>query len=457
MTITTISRQTQIWQDPRAIALLMAASLTTMANATISPALPGLERLFADDPNAAMLVRLLVPAPSLSVAIFAPFAGLVADWYGRRHMLLAGVILFVIAGCAGLFLPDLPTIFASRLILGLAVALIMTAQTALIGDYFTGDNRSALSGLQISARNFGGLVFISLAGWFAAVSPRLPFLIYGVAAVFLPLMWKTIKDTLRTSFNSSPKLDDRSLKPSSWALAFTLLVVLQAVTNMVFFVMPTQLSFFFAAAGYSSPVMTGSALGILMLSGGSLALLYGRVQRVIGYGGIFALGYGAMALGFALLALAATPLAWFAAAAAIGAGYALVSPSFVTLALRLAPPQRRGAAGGILTASVFIGQFCSPLLSTPLIVAYGYEELFQITSSFAAAMAVAAVLKASAMRLQALKRGVPTVEWRHTAEHGPAPDGAVGNDAFGTKLTLRNIQISANERKQNTKAGEWAD
>jgi MFS family permease len=82
MDVSTTPRQTQIWRDARAIALLMAASLTTMANATISPAPPGLERLFADDPNTGMLVRLLVPAPSLSVAIFAPFAGLVADRYG---------------------------------------------------------------------------------------------------------------------------------------------------------------------------------------------------------------------------------------------------------------------------------------------------------------------------------------------------------------------------------------
>jgi MFS family permease len=421
MIITTIPRQTQIWQDPRAIALLMAASLTTMANATISPALPGLERLFADDPNAAMLVRLLVPAPSISVAVFAPFAGLIADRYGRRRMLLAGVVLFVIAGCAGLLLPDLPTIFASRLVLGVAVALIMTAQTALIGDYFTGDDRSALSGLQISARNFGGLAFISLAGWFAAISPRLPFVIYGVAAVFLPLMWKVITDARRTTPAPHASLEDGSSDSSSWGLVFALLVLLQAVTNMIFFVMPTQLSFYFEAAGYSSPVMTGSALGILMLSGGSLALLYGRVQRAIGYVGIFALGYGAMALGFVVLALAATPLAWLVGASAVGAGYALVSPSFVTLALGLAPPRRRGAAGGVLTASVFIGQFCSPLVSTPLIAAYGYEGLFYITSSLAAAMAAAAVLKACAMGLPALKRGIPTMEWRHPAKQWPAP------------------------------------
>ncbi|RDI53876.1 hypothetical protein DES45_11280 [Microvirga subterranea] len=40
MQITAIPRQPQVWRDPRAIALLIAASLTTMANATISPAPP---------------------------------------------------------------------------------------------------------------------------------------------------------------------------------------------------------------------------------------------------------------------------------------------------------------------------------------------------------------------------------------------------------------------------------
>jgi MFS family permease len=388
----------------------MAASLTSMANATISPALPGLERLFADDPNAAMLTRLLVPAPSLSVAIFAPLAGLVADRYGRRRMLLAGVILFVIAGCAGLFLPDLPTIFASRLALGVAVALIMTAQTALIGDYFTGDDRSALSGLQVSARNFGGLVFISLAGWFAAISPRLPFVIYGVAAAFLPLMWKVIVDPPRTPRGPGVTPEDGFSGHSSWVLFFALLVLLQAATNMIFFIMPTQLSFFFEAAGYNSAVMTGTALGVLTFSGGCFALLYSRVQRATGYVGIFALGYGAMALGFLLLALRATALASFVAAAAIGAGYALVSPSFVTLALRLAPLRRRGVAGGVLTASVFIGQFCSPLFSTPLIASYGYEGLFRSTALLLAAMALAVVLKGCGTWLQASKGRTPSME-----------------------------------------------
>lgn len=384
------TRERPIWQEPRAIALLMAASLTTMANATISPALPGIERLFTDDPNAALLTRLLVPAPSLSVALFAPLAGFTADRIGRRAMLLTGVILFVISGCAGLVLPDLPSIFASRLVLGVAVALIMTAQTALIGDYFTGDDRNALTGLQISARNFGGLVFISLAGWVATLSPRLPFAIYGLAAVFLPLMWLAIVEPPRIAAASGVLPADGDDGHPSWRRLLAALVLLQGLTNMIFFLMPTQISFFLEARGYESTVMTGTVLGLLMISGGCSALLYRRVQRAIGSAGLFAAGYAAMALGFLSLSGAASPPLLFIAALLIGAGYALVSPSFVAMALYLAPRRSRGMAGGILTASIFIGQFCSPLVSTPLIASHGYGALFGGTAWLLAIMALVA-------------------------------------------------------------------
>jgi MFS family permease len=145
--------ETTVWRDSRAVTLLMAATLTVMANATIS----------------------------------------------RRFLLIAGILLFVVSGSAGLYLPDLPTIFMSRIVLGVAVAFIMTAQTALIGDYFSGETRTALTGLQISARNFGGLVFILLAGSVAAISPRLAFGVYGLAILVLPLTWMAIVEPHRTS------------------------------------------------------------------------------------------------------------------------------------------------------------------------------------------------------------------------------------------------------------------
>lgn len=386
------TREKPVWQDPRAVALLMAASLTTMANATISPALPGLERLFSADPNASLLTRLLVPAPSLSVALCAPLAGIVADRLGRRVMLLIGVVLFIVSGCAGLFLPDLPTIFASRLALGVAVALIMTAQTALIGDYFSGASRNALTGLQISARNFGGLVFISLAGWAAAMSPRLPFAIYGLAVVTLPMIWLVIVDRPRAATGGGTSATTSGSGARSWRMQLALLVVLQAATNMTFFLIPTHISFFLESRGYASALMTSALLGMLMISGGCFALLYPRLQRVTGYAGILSAGYAAMALGFALLPQWDATASLFLAALFVGAGYALVSPSFIAITLDLAPQRSRGFAGGLLTASIFIGQFCSPLVSTPLIDQHGYRSLFEGTGLLLASISVLAAI-----------------------------------------------------------------
>ena len=120
-----------IARDPRTYALLLAATLTVMSNATISPALPGIQEQFSSTPDAALLTRLLVTAPSLTVALLAPFAGLLADRLGRRTELLLGVALYALAGTAGFWLGNLHLILASRLLLGVAVALIMTSQTAL--------------------------------------------------------------------------------------------------------------------------------------------------------------------------------------------------------------------------------------------------------------------------------------------------------------------------------------
>ena len=378
-----------IWRDGRAVALLLAASLTVMANATISPALPGLERLFADDPNAALLTRLLVPAPSLTVAIVAPFAGLLADRFGRRRLLLAGMVLFVASGSGGLVLPDLPTIFASRLLLGVAVALVMTAQTALIGDYFEGQQRNALAGLQVSARNFGGFLFISLAGWITFLSPRAPFAIYALALLFLPHMWKVLTEPPATAARTA-SAGGEGEAGRSWLPPFAALVLLQAVTNMLFFIMPTQLPFLFAARGASGGVLTGTALGVLTLAAGCVALAYARVEQGVSHAGVFALGYGAMAFGFFLFVLSESAIVSLTGAGMIGAGFALVSPAFVALALRLAPSSRRGLSGGVLTASIFLGQFISPLVSTPLIARVTYEGLFVGSAYLLVAMAMAA-------------------------------------------------------------------
>ncbi|MBY6057742.1 MFS transporter [Leisingera daeponensis] len=383
--------ETPLWRQPQALALLMAASLTVMANATISPALAGLEQEFAEVPDAGFMVRLLVTAPSLGVMLTAPLAGWLTDRNGRRRVLLAGIWLFLLCGTAGFYLPDLQLMLASRFGLGISVGLIMTAQTALIGDYFTGACRQALTGLQISARNFGGLLFIGTAGLAATQSPRLPFLIYGLAFLCLYAVWRHAPEPCRSTGGAGQA---EAPGHPAWLPLVLAVSALQMLTNGLFFMMPTQLPFFFAAQGLNSALMTGAGLGLLSLCGGVAALFYGRLKSKLSHAAIFALGYCALAAGLAVLAQQGSAALSLAGAMGVGIGYATVSPGFVAIALALAPSERRGTAGAILTASVFCGQFLSPFFTTPAIVRWGYGGTFSGAAAVLGLMAAAALIAA---------------------------------------------------------------
>ena len=55
--------------------LLLVSSLTVMASATIAPALPGLRDHYLGTPHVETLVRLMLTAPGLAIAVAAPFVG----------------------------------------------------------------------------------------------------------------------------------------------------------------------------------------------------------------------------------------------------------------------------------------------------------------------------------------------------------------------------------------------
>ncbi|MEM5585853.1 MFS transporter [Roseibium sp. AS2] len=378
-----------MWLETAAIALLLTATLKIMANATISPALPGLQASFPETPQAASLTRFLVAAPSLSVVLIAPLAGIFVDRFGRSSLLMAGVALFALSGAAGAFLPGLFSILASRLALGVAVALIMTAQSALVGDLFEGPRRNAFMGLQTAAINFSGFVYIALAGWLAGLSPRLPFLIYALALLLLPLLLPVLRQEQR---RGRPSVRDRPQgaigRRNDWLGPALSIGLLGTATVAIFFLMPSQLPFYLDGNGLDGAAGTAFGLGALTLTGGCIAMMFRRISTFLGLAATFLLGFTVMGAGFAILAMNAAWSFILAGAALVGAGYALVQPALLLLALEKAPADRRGSVLGIVTTAIFLGQVVSPLALTPLIRSAGYDTVFLGAACILCAMGV---------------------------------------------------------------------
>jgi len=365
------------WLKAAAIALLMTATLKIMANATISPALPALAASFPQDPQAAYLTRFLVAAPSLSVVLVAPLAGIAADKLGRAPLLVLGVLLFALSGSAGAYLPDLQTILASRLLLGVAVAMTMTAQVALVGDLFKGDSRSAFMGLQTAAINFSGFLYIGTAGWLAGLSPRLPFLLYALPILLVPLLVSLRHQDRHRSVSQKQRgegLDSGTLK--TWLAPALLVALLTMVTVMLFFLMPSQLPFYLEENGFDGASGTAFGLGALTLTGGCVAMFFKRISASLGSAVTLGLGFALMAAGFAVLALQPFWSFILVGAALIGAGYALAQPMFFLLALQVAPEHRRGSVSGVVTTAMFLGQVVSPLTLTIFVQDLGFAWVF---------------------------------------------------------------------------------
>lgn len=353
------------------LTLMIAASLTIMAGATISPSLPALRDHFIDTPNVEVLARLALTLPALVIAIVAPFGGWLVDRIGRTRVLFAACLLYAVAGGSGLWVESLTALLVGRAFLGLAVALVMTSATALVGDYFEGPERAKFMGMQASAASFGGLLFVTGGGVLAEVDWRAPYWIYistiGVAFMVAAFLYEPDRTKTRT-----PQAGDEGDK----ALAFAFLA-LAFFNFLTFYTIPTQLPFFLLAElEMDRPSLTGAAIGMMTLFSGIIAMFYGRIAQHVQMSMVLAVGLAVTGMSYALIGMAPNYGVVVAAMIGAGLGGGLVWPATTLGLMSATPAHLRGRFSGGLTSVIFAGQFVSPLFSQPLIPFVGLPGIY---------------------------------------------------------------------------------
>ncbi|WP_444911489.1 MFS transporter [Microbulbifer sp. PAAF003] len=222
------------------ITLLCLAALTIMSGATVAPSLPALQQYFSGTPNSDLWSRLVVTLPALSIALCAPLAGWIADRHGRLQLLKAALVLYGLSGLLALFQDNLAGILTSRLLLGVAVAGTMTSVTALVGDYFSREQRLTYLSQQSTFISIGGVVFLTLGGLLASLHWRAPFAIYLLALLLVPavkiFLWEPMR--VRPFKHRDPKKEKQD-NP----LAFYALLAAATLNSLAFTLIPTQIPF----------------------------------------------------------------------------------------------------------------------------------------------------------------------------------------------------------------------
>ncbi|WP_425444584.1 MFS transporter [Streptomyces phaeoluteigriseus] len=135
-----------------AVLLMTGSCLPVLGAVLLAPVLPRMQDHFEGVTGSAALVPLVLTVPALSLALLAPFAGVVVDRLGRKRLLVAATVLYALFGTLPLWLDSLHGILLSRVLVGVAEAVIMTACTTLIGDYYSGRSATATSPCRPCAR-----------------------------------------------------------------------------------------------------------------------------------------------------------------------------------------------------------------------------------------------------------------------------------------------------------------
>jgi len=350
------------------------------AGAIITPALPEIASHFADQPNAALLSRLVLTLPMLAIACASPLAGWVVDRFGRTPVLRAAIVLYAMAGASGLVLDDLHALLLSRVFVGIAVAGIATSTTTLIGDYFEGDTRTRLLGQQWSAMALASIVCLTTAGFLGELHWRAPFALYGLGLLVLPAVILLLPEPGRQEGGIGRH--DGGDK-AFWAAAL-LGCGLSGTSMIAFYMVPSQLPFRLAEMGLPSPALAGLAVAFLNVVAAPVAMAHRRIRARIGAVAIFAVTFACLALAFIVIAEATGIGAIFASMFLAGvAGGGMILNITVWVVTRTPAPIRGRVVGG-LSMSMFLGQFLSPFYSQPLAEAIGLGPAFGVTAAWLA-------------------------------------------------------------------------
>ncbi len=338
------------------VVLLMAAVMPIMAITSLVPVLPVLMREFADVPGSEALVPIALTVPALCVALFSPLAGWLSDKAGRKSLLVSTLALYAVAGILPWFLTDLFAIIATRIVLGIMEAAIMTVSTALIADYYDGEERERWISLQVGVGSLAAVVLVAVGGFLGeALGSRGPFLLYLLGFVVATLAALILFEPETKSELSPGSRSQSKVLPHIWPL-----VLITFGVGILFYVLLVQIGPILEVGGELSPAQVGIAAALLNSGVMIGSILFKAFNRGAGRG-VLAIGLSLATLGYAGAGLSNgfVIVTVFGTIGTIGAGILL--PNMITWTLSKLAPEVRGRGTGIWTGSFFLAQFVAPL------------------------------------------------------------------------------------------------
>ncbi|MEN9909835.1 MAG: hypothetical protein RLZZ540_2984 [Bacteroidota bacterium] len=343
---------------PQGIIIAGVSILPIMAVVTLMPVIPTIRNHFSYIPYINILAPLVISAPGLCVALFAPYAGFLSDKLGRRKLLLLFTFLYGLGGILPFFVESFSLLLGSRFILGIGEAFILTVSNALLGDYFEEDRRNTWIMLQNIIGPAFAFFVISISGYLSSIGWQYPFLLYSFTFLITIGAYFLIYEPKKKVISAVDKL--KKTVVDKFPLNLILKVALTTfVASLLYYVYTLQFALALDIKGVTDPKKVGNitAMASLMVPVGAIIFkVFGKKSNRLQFGLMFTLiGIGLIGIG---LSNSLTMVIASAFVQQLGCGMAI--PVLIAYGLRSVPAKYRGRGMGFWSSGFFLGLFLSP-------------------------------------------------------------------------------------------------
>ena len=143
-------------------ATMLASSLAFIDGSVTNVALPAIGK---DLGGSAGDLAWTINAYLLPLSALLLLGGAAGDHYGRRRILVLGIVLFATASVGCAIASDLPMLLGCRALQGVGAALLMPNSLGILGSSFAGEERGRAVGTWASAGAIASAVGPPLGGW----------------------------------------------------------------------------------------------------------------------------------------------------------------------------------------------------------------------------------------------------------------------------------------------------
>ncbi len=376
-----VGEDSDILKDRSFQLLLLTNMVAPLGTALLSPVLDSLIDPFGASPAS---IGLMISAFTAPAIFLIPIIGMLADRYGRRPILIFGLLCFGGAGTAIAFTTDFRIALSLRLLQGLGFAALSPIVITSIGDLYEGTREATGQGLRFSGSGIVQTAFPLAAGVLVVMAWQYPFFLHLIAFPIAIAVYLWLEEPIKTEQTEQGRRNVGEQLKQIWNLVkqrrAAAMIVARGTPNIVFIGFLTYNSILVVEVFGGTPTQAGILAALGSISYAISATQAGRItahfeSRLYP---LIAMNI-ALVSGISIVFLAPSIYVAYVGIVVKGIGFGVLLSIYRSIVTDLAPPSLRGGLVGIAEATGRVTATLTPI-AMGAGIAFGTPQIGLIAS-----------------------------------------------------------------------------